>query len=472
MTPLWQMTVPELARNLADGSLTSVELTTSCLDRIERLNPLVNALVTPNTEALEQAEESDARRKAGNSAGPLDGIPLAVKDNILTDGLRTTWGSRVYEDYVPEIDETPVARLKAAGMVVLGKTNIPEFTLEGYTDNPLFGPTRNPCDPAVTPGGSSGGSVAGVAAGLFPVSIGTDGGGSIRRPCGYTGLFGLKPTIGRLARASTLPQVLFDMEVVGPITRDVESAALLFAAMEGADPCDPRSNLPVEPGRDRGLDEAPAQLNILYVERFGEAPLDPRIAASCRDVANRLGSLGHSVIAGAMPLDLTELNKNWTLIGQAGVGFMATQLGDRFDLASEKFRDMAANIRQIGSDRLFMLFDRIARLREEAADVFRSYDIILTPSSAAMPWPVGTDYPSAIDGEPVGPRGHAIYTGWVNAIGHPAANLPALPAPNGMPIGVQLVSGPNRDWQLLRLARQYELAFPWRDNWPDIAGCS
>ncbi|NVK35656.1 MAG: amidase [Rhodobacteraceae bacterium] len=468
MTVFWKKTIAELARDLADGHTTAALLTQQFLERIDKLNPLVNALITWNPGALAQAEASDARRKARQAIGPLDGIPLVVKDNILTAGIRTTWGSAVYEDYYPEEDETPVARLKNAGMVVLGKSNVPEFTLEGFTDNPLFGPTRNPWDLELTPGGSSGGSVAGVALGLFPSSIGTDGGGSIRRPCSYTGLFGLKPSIGRVPRAVTLPQVLFDLEVVGPITRDVTSSALLFAAMETADAADPRSCLPAELERDTPLETPPRELNILYVERMGPAPLDPTIAASCQEMAERLRAMGHSVTEGPLPLDLGALNEQWSLVGQAGLGFLEKQLGDRFVKASPKYRKMAASSRDTGSDVMFSVFDRIARLREDAAKLFERYDMILSPSAAAMPWPIGQDYPPEIDGESVGPRGHAVYTGWVNAIGHPGINLPAPPAPNGMPVGAHLIGGYNRDWLLLRLARQYEQAYPWHDQWPDL----
>jgi aspartyl-tRNA(Asn)/glutamyl-tRNA(Gln) amidotransferase subunit A len=468
MTDFWRKPLDQLSRDLAAGATTSLELVRGFQERSRRFHPVLNALDTENAEALNEAAESDRRRQAGKVLGPLDGIPIAVKDNILTRGLRTTWGSPVYSDCLPETDETPVERLKAAGMIVLGKTNVPEFTLEGFTSNPLFGTTPNPWNLAVTPGGSSGGSVAGVAAGIFPAALGTDGGGSIRRPCGYTGLFGLKPTIGRIARAQTLPQVLLDMEVVGPITRDVTSSAMLFSAMEGTHAADPRSRLPEEPDRHVALDTGPPPLRILYVERLGDAPLDPEIAGSTRAFAERLQALGHHVSQGPMPFDLSGLNAGWTRIGQAGLGFLARTLGSRFEAASPKYREIADASRQVGSDELFDILDGIARLREEAAGFFETCDVILTPASAAMPWPVGSDFPPEIDGRPVGPRGHAVYTGWVNAIGHPAIALPASPSANGLPIGVQLVGAHNRDWLLLRLARQYEKSHSWHASWPPV----
>lgn len=469
MTELWRMSLSDLSATLASGAASAQEVLSQFRDRIARLDPAINALVTENPQADAQAAASDARRAAGKALGPLDGIPVAIKDNILTKDIRTCWGSPVYADHVPDADEVAVSRLKAAGAVILGKTNVPEFTLEGFTDNPLFGPTRNPFDLATTPGGSSGGSVAGVAAGLFPAALGTDGGGSIRRPAGYTGLVGLKPSIGRIARTQCLPQILHDMEVIGPLARSVTDAALLFQALDGPHPQDPRSWLQTEPAKDAPLDQAPGRLRILYVERFADAPLDPEIAASCRAFAERLSSLGHEVEQGSLPLDIGSLNADWTLFGKSGLAFLEHQLGAVFQSASPKYRAMAAGGMALDGGRVFALFDLIASLRRQAAQVFAETDIIVTPASAAMPWPIGTDFPPEIDGCPVGPRGHAIYTGWVNAIGHPAIAMPTRPSKVGMPIGVQLVGGFNRDWQLMRLARQIEAAYPTPHHWPSLA---
>lgn len=469
MSDLWQMPMATLSRMLMARNISAVELLDHYVYRLEQINPRLNALVTFDQTAHQAAQDSDNRRARQQSLGLLDGIPVAIKDNILTRGLKTTWGSPAYAEFVPEIDEVAVGRLKAAGAIVIGKTNVPEFTIEGFTDNALFGPTRNPWNPEATPGGSSGGSVAGVAAGLFPVALGTDGGGSIRRPCGYTGLFGLKPSIGRVARTETLPQILMDMEVIGPISRTVSDAAMIFEIISGSHLGDPRSWLPAEPNNGEGLHLPPAPLRILYVERFGAAPLDPEIQTSCKILVQQFEELGHHVEQGELPLDITELNAVWSTIGMAGLACLQSALGVSFSKASAKYRNLADNGRSTDAGEFYAICDLIANLRRQAAVCFDTWDIIVTPSSAAMPWPIGTDYPPEINGQKVGPRGHAIYTGWVNAIGHPAVSIPGPRSVSGQPIGAQLIAGFNRDRLLLRLAKQFEDVCPWDRQWPEIA---
>jgi aspartyl-tRNA(Asn)/glutamyl-tRNA(Gln) amidotransferase subunit A len=198
----WRLGAAGLAKAFARRETTPAEHLAMLRERIAALNPRLNAIIAFDPTADTAARESTARIAAGRTLSPLDGIPVVVKDNILAKGMPCVWGSRVYRDYVPAVDELPVARLRAAGAIILGKTNVPELTFEGITWNPVFGATRNPYDPELTPGGSSGGSAAAVAAGLVPLALGTDGGGSIRRPASHTGLVALKPSIAPW-RAST-----------------------------------------------------------------------------------------------------------------------------------------------------------------------------------------------------------------------------------------------------------------------------
>ena len=234
MTPLWQFSAGELGAAYRDKRSTPSEALQAVLARIDEVNPQINAIVTlDRTGAQADAQASDRRMATGKLLSLLDGVPVTIKDSILVGGMRATWGSRLYAEHIPETDEEPVGRLRAAGAIILGKTNVPEFTLHGYTDNVLFGTTRNPWDLALTPGGSSGGAVAAVASGCGPVALGTDGGGSIRRPAAHTGLVGFKPSRGAVPRANGFPAILHDFEVAGPIARRVGDIVIAMEILAG-----------------------------------------------------------------------------------------------------------------------------------------------------------------------------------------------------------------------------------------------
>ncbi len=436
-----------LAAALRNGELSAVALLERSLARIEDLNGSLNAFVAVDREgAYLAAAESDARLERGEARSALEGIPLSIKDNLLMRGLPATWGSRALADYVPDHDELPVTRLREAGAVLLGKTNVPELTLEGYTANDLFGVTRNPLDTKLTPGGSSGGAVASVAAGLVPAAIGTDGGGSIRRPASHTGLIGWKPSTGRVARAAGFPAILTDFEVVGTITRNVADARLLDAVMRGPNVRD-RSSL-VLPPRSRA-DDRP---RILYIARFGDSPLDPEIAAATDAFAHDLANAGAVVESGGCFFDLEMTNRIWRTISRAGVDYLMRWCPPLTDLAGASVRAMAEDGRTInGADYLDAL-ESVRALRQQMVDVFSRYDLILMPSAAALPWPAEDPYPTVIDGQPAGPRDHAVYTGWVNIAGLPAISLPIGHSADGLPIGAQLIGGFGCDDALLEFA--------------------
>jgi aspartyl-tRNA(Asn)/glutamyl-tRNA(Gln) amidotransferase subunit A len=404
----------------------------------------VNAVVALAPD-LEDQWRASAQRLETSRARSLEGVPILVKDNILAKGMPCTWGSRLFRDYVPEHDEVAVERLRAAGAIVVGKTNVPEFTLEGYTGNALFGVTRNPWDLSLTPGGSSGGSVAAVAAGIVPLALGTDGGGSIRRPASHTGLVGLKPSIGAVPRVHMLPAILLDLEVVGPIGRTVGDVRLLFDVIS-----EPRPY------------QSKARASVLYVPTFGEAPLDAEIRSSLEDAARQFAGIGCEVETGNLPIDLAPLEAFWPKFAAAGVAWLMSMHPGKEDLLGERMQAVLEQGRALGAAQYIHGLALIHNMRHEARALFSRYDFVLTPSAAALPWPAESPWPETIDGKKVGPRGHAVYTAWVNACGIPAISLPCVPSRRGLPIGCQLVGGFGADRALLDMAARYEAAYPWR----------
>lgn len=461
MSAPWQRSAAALAAAFRAGETTPSAHLALLQKRIAALNPRLNAIIAFAADLGSQLEESERRVRSGQPRSALEGIPVIVKDNILAKGMPCVWGSRVFKDYIPEEDELPVARLRAAGAIILGKTNVPELTFEGITWNPVFGATRNPYDLDLTPGGSSGGSVAAVAAGLVPLALGTDGGGSIRRPASHTGLVGLKPSIGAVPRVNSLPMMLLDLEVIGPIARTVEDTQLLFDVISGPDSRDRRSLFPP-------AEKQTTPLKILYVPRFGDAPLDPQIAQSV-DAAARALERFCEVETGAMPLDLGPLNEFWPRFGAAGVAYVMALHPGKEHLLGPRFQAMLDAGRKVTAGEYLAGFELFERLRRESEAVFERWDVVMTPSAAALPWPAEQPHPEIIDGNKVGPRGHAVYTGWVNACGIPALNLPCAPSKRGLPIGFQLAARFGADRRLLELAQNYEDANPWRGRWPQIA---
>jgi aspartyl-tRNA(Asn)/glutamyl-tRNA(Gln) amidotransferase subunit A len=459
---LWKLGITGLSRAYANGVTDPVEVTRDLLARIIRIDPALNAFAALSKDAGRDAADSAARLREGRARSPLEGVPIAAKDNLRVAGMPAAWGSAVFADAVPVADEIPVARLRAAGAVILGKTRTPEFSVDGHTASEAFGVTRNPWNPALTPGGSSGGSAAAVAAGLAAAGIGTDGGGSIRRPAGHTGLYGMKPTIGAVARGGGLPQLLLDFEVIGGLTRTASDLRLLHAALAGPDRRDPRSRF--------APDQPPPghPLRVLLVERLGGAPCDPSIRASLAGAAARLSELGHEVVAGPLPFDLEPLNAAWPDFARIGLAWLRSVTPGFAAHASANYVEMADAGDRVPATALYAALDAVRRLRAEVSVFLEEWDAIVTPSAAAQPWPAGEAFPTEIDGVEVGPRGHAVFTGWVNLCGHPAITVPAAPDGDGMPIGVQIIGDLFAEETLLDLAGRYEAGGPgWR--WPALS---
>lgn len=465
---LWRLPAVTLARRYRERSLTPLAVAEACLGRLEAVNPTLNAVIARrDADFIAEARAATRRFERGGPLSLLDGIPLTVKDSLYTRELPTSWGTPALRAHQPGHDELAWARARAGGALLLGKTNVPEFALEGYTANPIHGITRNPWDRSRTPGGSSGGAVASVAAGIVPLAIGQDGGGSIRRPASHAGLVGLKPSLSAVPREHALPSLLLDFEVIGPLARTVADARLLFEVMRGPAAVD-RSSLAAAAGHAGLTNGVSKAWRILYVERIQDNPLDPQVAASVRQAVHRLAALGHEVTEGALPLDLAFYAEAWPQVGQAGLAHLFERHPDWAAQASPRYHAMAELGRAIPAARLWQILEQVKQLRRDAVALFGGIDAIVMPSAAALPWPVEQDYPPEIDGRPVGPRGHAAYTGWVNAAGLPALALPCEPARGGLPVGLQLIGPYGSDDALLDFGAAFEAAHPWADRWPAL----
>jgi len=464
---LWRLSATALAAGYRKRDFTPDLALQQVLARIAAHNPRLNAIVTlDEAGARSAAHASTMRHAAGKPLSALDGVPLTVKDNITVAGIRATWGSRLFADHVPLIDELPVARLRQAGVVILGKTNTPEFAMQGHTDNRVFGATRNPWDPALTPGGSSGGAAAAVASGFGPLALGTDGGGSIRRPASHTGLVGFKPSRGRVPRSDGLPAIFLDYEVAGPLARSVDDVIAVMQVLSAPDARDAASSAFTQ--WPFVVPEPPPMQRILHIPAFGDAPVDPQISASVAQAADQLRALGHEVLTDAQ-FDLADaVSARWMILAQAGLAQMLAAHGAWRDLLTPAALANADAGAALPATALFELLQLVDQMRNRLGRVFETCDLLLTPATAALPWPLEQSHPAHIAGRAVGSRGHAVFTGFANAAGLPALALPCTPSPAGLPIGLQLVGRFGQDGLLCAIARQYEAAQPWQARWPAL----
>ncbi|MDB5757665.1 MAG: hypothetical protein JWM30_954 [Burkholderia sp.] len=472
----WMLSARALVQAYRSRTLSPVEALQSVLARMDSQNPRINAVVTQDREATWAAAEASTQRWAeGRALSALDGVPFTVKDNIATAGMRSTFGSRLYADHVPERDELPVARLRQGGAVLVGKTNVPELALHGMTDNALFGATRNPWNTALTPGGSSGGAVAAVAAGIAPLALATDGGGSIRRPCAHAGCVGLKPSTGRVPRSDGFPVFLHDFEVAGPIARSVDDLILAMHEIAPWSALDSRSA-----GFERMPFSVPPHISparIALVDALGNAPVDVDSAEAAQDAWSALGSCGHQRVALAparramLVQAIVAINdRAWPVLSHSGLAWlMATRFEDREGELSDALADLLAQGRRRGGADMMDALNAIRRLRDVLSLLMQDIDCLLLPSAASQPWPARQTHPAMIDGQAVGPRGHAIFTSFVNAAGLPALALPAGLGATGMPLGIQLVGRHGADGWLCALGRQFERARPFAPLWERAA---
>ena len=451
------MSLAEISSAVRERRVSAVELVRTSLERIERLDPPLNAVIaTRPEEALAEAEALDARIVAGEDPGPLAGVPLLVKDNERLTGMRTTHGSELRRNLPPEeADGLVPGRLRAAGAIAVGKTNVPEFTFAGYTNNTLFGATVNPWNPAFSPGGSSGGSAAAMAAGMAPLATATDGGGSIRIPASFCGLAGLKPTNGVIAR-DPIPAWI-DLSTYGPLGHSVADVRLLLELERGPTPGDP-AVLPVPLPLEGPMPSRALASGRLIA--YGPLPpaLEALFAAALASVERDLGTpverLEHVLTAGD-PYDDWFVQcgfEHLHLLGRETV----LAVMDRF---SPDFRDaMEAALRITPEAYMAARRRRFDYCRE--LDLLLGQDaVLLTPTVTLEGWAPdgivpGTDHVAG------GAEGYN--TEPLNLTGHPALSVPAGVSPSGVPFGLQVVGPRFRDDLVLTFGQAWERANPWR----------
>lgn len=441
----------EVAADVAAGRATAVETAKAALGRINAAKAL-NAVVTiDSARTLADAAAVDDRLRAGEKQ-PLAGVPIVVKDNIWASGWRVTQGSRLFADFTAPQDAIPIERLRNAGAVIVGIGATSEFACKGVTTSPLFGPTRHPLDSALTPGGSSGGPAAAVAAGLVPLAIGTDAGGSSRRPPAQVGVAGFKPSYGAIPYGPGFAEPFFGLSVIAPIATDVADIALAFEAMAGVDPRDPDSA-----GIAQTADD-PAGLRIAFSPRLGlDVAVDEVVADGIASAVARLAATGLLITQRdpIWPSDATE--EAIMPLQHAG---LAALYGETFRKDPTLFdRDIAKQIERglswSGPDVAGALVASAAIANTFAA-FFTEVDLLVTPTVPCVAWPLTQLGPDLIGGRPASPRAHAVFTPFVNHARLPAISIPCGTDERGLPFGLQLIARRGQDRTLLRAAQYIE----------------
>jgi amidase len=459
-----------LVARLQRRQLGAVEVMRAVLERIEAWNPLVNAIVSlrPASELLAEAAAADRRLATRERAGALHGVPLAVKDLSLTKGLRTTFGSPIYADFVPRSDELYVERCKRAGAIVIGKTNTPEFGAGSQTFNAVFGATRNPYDLERTAGGSSGGAAAALACGMLPLADGTDLGGSLRNPASFCNVVGFRPSPGRVPRLAAKAGDW--LGVHGPMARSVADVAWLLAVMAGPDPRDPTS-LP-EPGESflEVFGHDAVGTRVAYSERLGRYPVEAEVARVCRGARRALERLGCHVVDDEPDLDgVDELFQTLRAAGYAAA-YSGELKRHRELLKDTVVWNIERGLRLTSAD-LERAQTLKAALDERIDEFFARHDFLVTPTVQVLPFAVEVEWVREIDGEPM-----RTYIDWMascyamSATGLPAISVPAGFSDDGLPVGVQIVGRRGADRELLAFAHTFEQATRVGGRRPDLAG--
>jgi len=472
-----QLEAGGLSRVIHDREVSCVEVMGAFLEHIERLNPTFNAIVSrqPAELLLAQAAERDRQLAGGEDLGWLHGFPHAVKDLAATAGIRTTHGSPILAESVPQADAFLVERLKRAGAIIIGKTNVPEFGLGSQTYNPVFGPTGNAYDPARTAGGSSGGAAVAVALHMVPLADGSDMGGSLRNPGAFNNVFGFRPTQGRIARGPADELFLQQLSTDGPIARTVADLARLFDVLAGADARAPLS-LPYEPpapdwlnGTAPNGEVAGARLGWL-ADLGGALPMEPGVLDLCQAALGVFATLGGTVDEVVPDFDQERLWGAWLVLRQwLQTGVLGEHFRDpaRRALLKPEARWEVEQGLGLSAQQVYAASQARSAWYRAVLGLFERFDFLLLPSAQVFPFDVRLHWPTAINGVPMD-----TYHRWMQAAvpatmaGCPAISLPVGFSAAGLPMGVQLIGRPRADLDVLRLAAAYEQATSWRQVLP------
>ena len=469
MSELVWKTAVELAALIKRGEVSATEALRAHLEQIDALNPELNAIVTYLPEmALELAREADDKQARGDSLGVLHGLPIAHKDANETKGIRTTMGSPVYRDYVPESDDLIIARLKAAGCITLGKTNVPEFGAGSHTFNRVFGATRNPYDLSRTCGGSSGAAAVALAAGMIPIADGSDLGGSLRNPASFCNVVGFRPSPGRVPKYPG-SNAWARLSVDGPMGRTVQDVALMLQAIAGYDP---RAPISLEAPASLFADELGRDfmdVKIAYSPDLGELPVDPQVADTIEEQLPVFSDLGCQ-LEGAAPdfrdaYDIFQTLRAWSF---------ELSFAERFaEFGEEQFKEtirwnVARGQGLTGAD--------ISRTEVKRTELFHrvrefldTYEFLLLPTAQAPPFLLEWEYPTQINGVAM-----ETYIDWMMSCAFiTVTELPAISVPcgfteDGLPVGLQIVGRPRSDFAVLQLAYAFQEATRFYERKPPI----
>jgi aspartyl-tRNA(Asn)/glutamyl-tRNA(Gln) amidotransferase subunit A len=485
-----ELSMLELGRKLGAGELSSVEAVRACLARVERYDARVKAFLRVDREgALAQAEAADRRRREGKRAGPLDGVPVGLKDLFLTEGLPTTAGSRILETFVAPYDGTVVKLLRAAGTPILGKLNMDEFAMGSSTENSAYFPTRNPWALETSPGGSSGGSAAAVAARMVFGALGTDTGGSIRQPAALTGTVGLKPTYGRVSRFGVVA-FASSLDQVGPMTRDVPDCAALLQTIAVHDPQDSTSSPQKAPDYQAELEAGVRGMKLGMPREYFDLPgMDPEVRAAVEAATRALERLGAVLVPVSLPHTKYALATYYLIAPAEASSNLARYDGVRYGLRVQEAQNLLAMYGRsrdkgfglevkrrimLGTyalsagyyDAYYLKAQKVRTLiKQDFVDAFRTVDAVLAPTSPTPAFRIGEKV-----SDPLAMYLNDVFTLPCNLAGLPGLSVPCGFTRAGLPVGLQILGRPWDEARVLRIGRAFEREHDFHRRTPPLGG--